>query len=68
MFFFGYQYCMRKNDIIQDILRYPSDEEENAIVSGPTQGEKDPDATSPSGQWFVSFVLIFFFRLALPEL
>ena len=50
MFFFGYQYCMRKNDIIQDILRYPSDEEENAIVSGPTQGEKDPDATGPSGQ------------------
>ena len=67
MFFFGYQYCMRKNDIIQDILRYPSDEEENATVSGPTQEEKDPDATGPSGQWFVSFVLFFSFVLLCPN-
>lgn len=26
MFFFGYQCCMRKNDITQDIPSYPSDE------------------------------------------
>lgn len=47
MFFFGYQYFMRKNDITQDILSYPSDEEEEAAVSGPTQGDKNPDATGP---------------------
>lgn len=34
MFFFGYQCCMRKNDITQDIPSYPFDEEEEATVSG----------------------------------
>lgn len=36
MFFYGYQCCMRKNGITQDIPIYPSDDEENTTVSGPT--------------------------------
>lgn len=47
MFFFGYQCCMRKNDITQDIPSYPS-EEEDATVSGPAQEDKDPNAIGPS--------------------
>ena len=34
MFFFGYQCCMRKNDITHDIPNYPSDEED-ATINGP---------------------------------
>lgn len=47
MFFFGYQCCMMKNDITQDILSYPSNEEDVAI-NGPTKRDKDPDAVGPS--------------------
>ncbi|RVW75818.1 hypothetical protein CK203_055092 [Vitis vinifera] len=47
MFFFGYQCCMRKNDITQDIPSYPSDEEDVA-VGGSTQGDKDLFAVGPS--------------------
>ena len=39
---------MRKNDITYDIPHYLSDEEEDATVSGPAQGDKDTDAPSPS--------------------
>ena len=48
MFFFGYQCCMRKNDITQYIPNYPSNEEEDATISGPTQGDKDLDVVGPS--------------------
>lgn len=41
MFFFGYQCCMKKNDITQDTPSYPSDGED-AAVSGLAQGDKDP--------------------------
>lgn len=47
MFFFGYQCCMMKNDITQDILSYPSNEEDVAI-NGPTKRDKDPDVVGPS--------------------
>ena len=47
MFFFDYQCCMRKNDITHDIPNYPSDKED-AIVSGPTQENKDSDAVGSS--------------------
>ena len=47
MFFFGYQCCMRKNVITQDIPNYFSDKED-AIVSSPTQGDKDPNAVGLS--------------------
>ncbi|RVW23366.1 hypothetical protein CK203_100795 [Vitis vinifera] len=47
MFFYGYQCCMRKNDT-QDVSTYPSDDEENTTINGPAQGDKDPDASSPS--------------------
>ena len=47
MFFYSYQCCMRKNGIKHDIPNYPSDDEENAIVSSLAQGDKDPDAPSP---------------------
>ena len=50
MFFFGYQCCMRKNDITHDIPHYSSDEEEDALGSGPYQGDKDLNAPGPSGQ------------------
>ena len=33
---------------MQDIPTYPSDNEEDATVSSPTQGNKDPDALGPS--------------------
>lgn len=39
---------MRKDDITQDILSYPSDEEEDATVSGPAQGDKNLDVVGPS--------------------
>ena len=48
MFFFDYQCCMRKNDITQDIISYPSDDED-ATISGPVQGNKDSDAIGPYG-------------------
>ncbi|KAL6349755.1 hypothetical protein AAG906_001642 [Vitis piasezkii] len=48
IFFFGYQCCMRKNDITQDIPSYPFDEE-HVAVSGPAQGDKDSDAVRPFG-------------------
>ncbi|RVW73821.1 hypothetical protein CK203_056637 [Vitis vinifera] len=48
MFFFGYQCCMRKNGITQYIPSYPSNEEKDATVSGPAQGDKDLDVVSPS--------------------
>lgn len=44
MFFFEYQCYMRKNDIAQDISTYHSDDDEEAIMSGPTQGDKNSDA------------------------
>lgn len=47
MFFFGYQCCIRKNDITQDIPNYPSNEDD-ATVSGLAQGDKDSDAIRPS--------------------
>lgn len=47
MFFFGYQCCLRKNNITQDIPTYPSNDEEDATVSGPILGDKDPYAPSP---------------------
>lgn len=47
MFFFGYQCCMKKNDITQDIPSYPFDDE-GATVSGPAQRDKDPKAVRPS--------------------
>lgn len=47
MFLFGYQCCMRKNGITQDILSYPSDEDD-ATVNGPAQEDKDSNAISPS--------------------
>ena len=34
MFFFGYQCCIRKNDITHDIPSYPFDEDD-ATISGP---------------------------------
>ena len=37
MFFYGYQCCMRKNGITQDIPTYLSDDEKNATVSSPAQ-------------------------------
>lgn len=46
MFFFGYQCCMMKNDITQDILSYPSNEEDVAI-NGPIKRDKDSDAVGP---------------------
>lgn len=46
MFLFGYQYCMRKNDIAHNIPRYPFDEED-ATVNDPAQGDKDSDAVRP---------------------
>ena len=46
MFFFGYQCCIRKSDITYDIPNYLYDEED-AIVSGPAQGDKDSDAVGP---------------------
>ena len=46
MFFFNYQCCMRKNDLTHDIPNYPSNEED-AIVSGPAQEDKDSDAVGP---------------------
>lgn len=51
MFFFGYQCCIRKNDITQDTSYYPSDdEEEDATVSGrPTKGDKDLDVVDVVG-------------------
>lgn len=48
IFFFGYQCCMRKNDITQYIPNYPSNEEEDATISGPAQGDKDLDVVGPS--------------------
>lgn len=48
MFFFDYQCCMKKNDITQDIPIYPFDDKEDAIVSCPTQGDKDLDTPGPS--------------------
>nr|CAN68572.1 hypothetical protein VITISV_023885 [Vitis vinifera] len=48
MFFFGYQCCMRKNDITHDIPHYPFNEEEDATVNGPAQGDKYLEAPSPS--------------------
>ena len=56
MFLFGYQCCLRKNDITQDIPTYPSDYEEDTVVSGPTLGDKDTDAPGPfTGQWLSYF-------------
>lgn len=48
MFFYNYQCCIRKNGIKHDIPNYPFDGEEDATVSGPTQGDKDPDTPGPS--------------------
>ena len=48
MFFYDYQCCIRKNGTTQDITTYPSDDEKNATVSDPAQGNKDLDAPSPS--------------------
>ena len=48
MFFFGYQCCMRKNDITHDIPHYPFNEEGDATVNGPAQGDKYLEAPSPS--------------------
>ena len=48
MFFQGYQCCMRKNGITQYIPSYPSNEEKDATVSGPAQGNKDLDVVGPS--------------------
>lgn len=48
MFFYGYQCCMRKNGITQDIPTYLSDDEKNATVSSPAQGDKGSDAPGPS--------------------
>ena len=43
---------MRKNEISKDTPYYPFDEED-VIVSGPTQGDKDPNVVGPfGGQWF----------------
>lgn len=47
MFFFEYQCYMRKNDIAQDISTYHSDDDKDAIMSGPTQGDKNSDALGP---------------------
>ena len=47
MFFFDYQCCLKKNIITQDIPNYPSDDE-GAIVNGPVQEDKDPDAVGSS--------------------
>lgn len=49
MFFFGYQCCMKKNDITQDTPSYPFDGED-AATSGPAQGDKDPDVVGPSNR------------------
>ena len=46
MFFFGYQCCIRKNDITHDIPSYPSNDEDVAI-NYPAQGDKDSDAVGP---------------------
>lgn len=50
MFFYGYQCCMRKNRITQDILSYPSDKEKDATISGPAQKNKDPGVVNPSNE------------------
>lgn len=42
---------MRKNCITQDTPYYHSDEEEeDAIASGPAQGDKDPNAVGSFGE------------------
>lgn len=46
MFFFGYQCCIRKNGITQDIPSYPFDEND-ATVSGPAQENKNPNVVGP---------------------
>lgn len=47
MFFFGYQCCMRKNDITRDIPSYHY-EKEDATINGPVQEDKDPDVVGLS--------------------
>lgn len=49
MFLFGYQCCMRKNDITQDIPSYLSGEDD-ATVSGLAQENKNPDVVGPSDE------------------
>lgn len=49
MYFFGYQCCMKKNDITQDAPSYPFDGKD-ATTSGPAQGDKDPDVVGPSNR------------------
>lgn len=46
MFFFGYQCCMKKNGITQDIPIYPSDGEDIATNS-PVWGNRDLAAVDP---------------------
>ena len=39
MFFYGYRCCMKKHDIANDTLSFPSDDEEDEFFGGPAQGD-----------------------------
>lgn len=48
MFFFGYQCCMKKNDITQNTPSYPSDDEDHSVGG---LGDEIPSIVEPtSGQ------------------
>lgn len=58
MFFFGYQCCMKKNDITQDTPSYPSDDEDPPI-GGPVHGDGVLSVGNPSNGQLLHTLCIF---------
>ena len=57
MFFYGYQYCMKKHGIAQDTPSFPSDDEDEAL-SGPARGRGDTSRAGPSSEQAWSWIYL----------
>ena len=66
IFFYSYQYCMKKHSITQDTPSYPSNDEDEA-TSGLAKGKGDASITNLSYgcAWFCLFLCIFLFSFFL---
>lgn len=57
MFFYSYQCCIKKHGIANDTPIFPSDDEEDEFLGGPTQGNRHTSRGGPStrdnfpGEW-----------------
>ena len=60
MFLFGYQCCMKKNNITQHIPNYPSNDMDKAADTS-TQGDEVPSIVDPSTEQWYMFLLFSYF-------